>query len=254
MQLSDILPATIWQILFVFIRVGAATMMLPGFGEAYVPGRMRIIFSMVLTLLIVPVVLDIIPPLPDNPLELFLIIAGEIAIGVFIGLIAQVLLSTLQTAGTIIAFMMSLANALAFNPATAQQSSTIGSFLGAVGLLLIFMGDLHHLMLAAVVDSYTLFIPGQMPPVGDFSEIMTRIVAGSFTVALQFSAPWILVGLIFYLGLGLLARLMPQVQIFFVAIPIQLLIGFALFLPVLALMGFTFLSYYQSTLERFLAP
>ena len=94
MQLSDILPATIWQILFVFIRVGAATMMLPGFGEAYVPGRMRIIFSMVLTLLIVPVVLDIIPPLPDNPLELFLIIAGEIAIGVFIGLIAQVLLST----------------------------------------------------------------------------------------------------------------------------------------------------------------
>ena len=254
MQLSDILPATIWQILFVFIRVGAATMMLPGFGEAYVPGRMRIIFSMVLTLLIVPVVLDIIPPLPDNPLELFLIIAGEIAIGVFIGLIAQVLLSTLQTAGTIIAFMMSLANALAFNPATAQQSSTIGSFLGAVGLLLIFMGDLHHLMQAAVVDSYTLFIPGQMPPVGDFSEIMTRIVAGSFTVALQFSAPWILVGLIFYLGLGLLARLMPQVQIFFVAIPIQLLIGFALFLPVLALMGFTFLSNYQSTLERFLAP
>jgi len=254
MQLSDILPATIWQILFVFIRVGAATMMLPGFGEAYVPGRMRIIFSMVLTLLIVPVVLDIIPPLPDNPLELFIIIAGEIAIGVFIGLIAQVLLSTLQTAGTIIAFMMSLANALAFNPATAQQSSTIGSFLGAVGLLLIFMGDLHHLMLAAVVDSYTLFVPGQMPPVGDFSEIMTRIVAGSFTVALQFSAPWILVGLIFYLGLGLLARLMPQVQIFFVAIPIQLLIGFALFLPVLALMGFTFLSYYQNTLERFLAP
>lgn len=254
MSLLEFLPGTVWQVLFIFIRVGSAVMMMPGFGEAYVPGRMRIVFGMVLTLLIVPVVLDVIPPLPADPLTVFVLVAGEIAIGVFIGLIAQILLATLQTTGTIIAFMTSLANALAFNPATAQQSSTIGSFLGALGLLLIFMGDLHHLMIAAVVDSYTLFVPGQMPPVGDFADIMVRIVAGSFTVALQFSAPWILVGLIFYLGLGLLARLMPQMQVFFVAIPIQLLIGFALFLPVMSLMGITFLNYFQNTMERFLVP
>ena len=101
----------------------------------------------------------------------------------------------------------------------------IGSFLTVVALLLIFSLDLHHLLLRATVGSYALFVPGEALPVGDFSEMISALFAKTFLLAFQISAPFVAVSIVFYLGVGLLARLMPQVQIFFVIVPLHVAIG-----------------------------
>ena len=177
---------------------------------------------------------------------------GEVLIGLLLGWIARFLLTAVEVAGMIIAFSISLANAQVFNPAFATQGSVVGAFLTVVALVLLFTSDLHHLMLIAVVDSYVLFVPGEIPPMGDVADLVTQLVARSFVIGAQIAAPFMFVGLIFYLGIGILSRLMPQVQIFFIAIPVQLLIGTVVLAIVLSAVMLYWLGNFQDGLMPFL--
>ena len=225
-MLQEIVPAGLFAFFLVFARVGAALMVLPGFGEAYVSSRFRLILALAISLVVVPFLVPLLPAAPSNPISLLLLLGGELVVGVFLGAIARVMLSALQIAGMVIAFQSSMANAFSFDPISAQQGALAGGFLTTVGLLLVFVTNMHHLMLGAVVDSYAVFTPGVLPPLGDFSDAFTRIVARAFVLGLKIAAPFIMIGLMFSLGVGLLARLMPQVQVFFIAMPLQITVGF----------------------------
>lgn len=225
-MLQDLLAGSLFAFLLVFARVGSAVMALPGFGDAYVAPRLRLTIALAISLAATPIASPLLPAMPAAPVALFLLLGGEIVIGIFLGLIGRLLMSGLQVAGMVIAFQTSLANAFTTDPVSAQQGALAGTFLTVTGLLLVFVTDLHHVMLRAVVDSYFLFEPGVMPPVGDFSEAVARIVALSFVLGLKIAAPFIAVGLLFSLGIGVLARLMPQVQVFFIAMPLQIALGF----------------------------
>ncbi len=224
-MLDQILPAEIFVIMLIFVRVGAATMLLPGYGEPFVSPRLRLLLALMVSLVVAPALSESLPKMPESATLLALLILGEAVIGVFIGTVARMFLAAMTTAGMLIGYMSSMANALTNDPSAAQQGSIAGSFLTLIALLTIMTLNLHHMLLMAVVDSYDLFIPGQVPPVADFSEMITRTVAETFLLAFQIAAPFVIVGLIFYLGLGLLGRLMPQMQVFFVAMPLQILLG-----------------------------
>jgi flagellar biosynthetic protein FliR len=99
-------------------------------------------------------------------------------------------------------------------------------FLGLLGVTLVFATDLHHVFLRALVDSYSLFNPGAPLAVGDITQLGVRAVGDSFRIALQMTAPVIFAGLIFRIGLGVLSRLIPQIQVFFVAMSVNVLGGF----------------------------
>ena len=114
--------------------------------------------------------------------------------------------------------------------------------------MLIFATNLHHLMLRALFDSYVLFAPGTLPPVADFADLAVRYVSSAFRVGVQIAAPFIVYGLVFYISLGLLARLMPQLQVFFIAIPLQILLGLVLLAIVLPPGVLWFLDYFEGTL------
>jgi flagellar biosynthetic protein FliR len=198
---------------------------LPGFGESYVSPRARLILALAVALLVTPLVSASLPEEPAVASVLLALLAGELFIGLFIGTLARVLMSALITGGMVMAYMSTMANALVNDPASQQQGSIIGAFLNMTALVAIFALDIHHLMLAAVVDSYIVFPPGQVPPMGDFAELMSQTVARSFLLAMQIAAPFVVAGLVLYLGIGLLSRLMPQVQIFFAAMPLQIMKG-----------------------------
>jgi flagellar biosynthetic protein FliR len=110
------------------------------------------------------------------------------------------------------------------------------------------------MMLIAIVDSYSVFVPGATLPIGDFSDTAARVLGHSFAVAMQIAAPFIVMGMLFYLGLGLLARLMPQVQVFFIAIPIQLFLGFLVMAATLSAGMMWFLGSFQNTFQSILLP
>lgn len=253
-MLATLLPAEVFTILLVFVRIGAAVMLMPGIGDPYVAARARLLLALLIALLAAPTVAADLPALPDSTVSLVLLIVGEVIIGLFIGSIARFFMAALTTAGMIIAYSASLANALTNDPTAAQQGSVIGSFLTVVALLLIFSLDLHHLLLQATVSSYALFVPGEALPVGDFSEMISTIFAKTFLLAFQISAPFVAVSIVFYLGVGLLARLMPQVQIFFVIVPLHVAIGLVVLFFSLPVIMHWFIMNLEEAVMPFVAP
>jgi flagellar biosynthetic protein FliR len=129
----------------------------------------------------------------------------------------------------------------------------VGSFLSILGITLIFATDLHHMVIAALNDSYTLFKPGEIPIIGDVASLFSRTVTSAFRIGVQLAAPFLVFGLLFNLGLGVLSRLMPQMQVFFVGMPLSILIGFIILMLVVGAMMMTFTDYVESVLRQ-LAP
>ncbi len=233
-MLAAFLQGELFGYFLVFARLGAAIMLLPGFGEGFVSPRIRILLALAITFAVMPLVADGLPPLPGDILGLVVILFGEILIGLFIGTLARILLGALQSAGALVANFTNLSAAQVFDPSAAGMTTLPGSFLNLMALVLIFATNLHHVMLAALVDSYGAFPAGTAPPLEDFAESASRLVADGFALALQLSAPLLVVTMIMQIGLGLLARLMPQMQVFFVAMPLQILLGLAVFAVTLA--------------------
>jgi flagellar biosynthesis protein FliR len=248
------LSAEAFAAFLVFARVGMAVAVLPGIGEVYVSSRIRLILAGGLALLLAPTVRAQLPPEPGTPVEMLLLLGGEIGIGIFIGTATRMTLNALQTAGAIVGMQTSLSAALAFDPSTAQQGALTGSFLGAVALIVIFAGDFHHLMIRAIADSYTLFPPGQSWPTGDFAQAMVQLVSSSFSLGVRMAAPFVVFGVVFFLGLGLLARLMPQMQVFFVSQPAQILLGLILLAATLVASMSVFINSFEDALSIFIAP
>jgi flagellar biosynthetic protein FliR len=247
-MLNQLLPNDVFSLLLVFARIGSAVMLLPGFGEVFVPARARLGVALMLSLIVAPVVAQTLPALPADAVRMFLVVGGEIVVGLFIGAMARAMLSALHVAGVVIGFQTSLSNATFFDPANAQQGVLIAAFMNVIGVLLIFTANLHHLMLAGLVDSYSVFRPGDVMPLGDFSDAAVRVVGRSFDLGLQVAAPFVVVGLVFYVGLGLLSRLMPQIQVFFIAVPLQLVLGFLVMALTLSAAMLWFLDGFQTAI------
>ena len=221
-MLEELLRLNIFGFLLVFARVGTAIAFFPGFSASYFPMRMRLGAALAISFAAMPMIAADLPTPPSAVPDLGILIFGELTVGSFIGLMARVMIATLQTAGTVIALASAMSNALIQDPIAEQQSSTISGFLLTTGLVLIFVTDLHHLMIWTVVESYELFQPGKLLPMGDFTQLLGRRIADSFALGVQLAAPAIVLGLTYYIGLGLLGRLMPQLPVFFFGLPLQI--------------------------------
>ena len=176
-------------------------------------------------------------------------LGSELIIGIFFGALARMMVASLHIAGTIAGFQTSLSNAQLFDPMSSDQGSLIGSLLHVMGVFVIFAANLHYMMIAGLVQSYQLFVPGAPLPIGDMSAAAVRIMGQSFLIGMQIATPFIVSGMLFYLGLGLLARLMPQVQVFFIAVPIQLALGFIVLALTLSAGMMWFLGAFQNAFQ-----
>lgn len=254
MPLPQFLPAEIFVYMAVFIRLGAAFLVIPGFGEAVVPARLRLMMAIAITLIIVPIVRDTMPALPAGPGELIAFVATETAIGFFLGGMARLLVTTLDLAGTIISMQIGLSSAMIFNPALQSTGTLPGALLSLGGLVVILETNLHHMLLEGLVDSYTLFRPIDPLPIGDFSDTVARMIGTSFRVGVQIAMPFIVLSLLFTFALGLISRLMPSLQIFFISVPAQLAGGFLIIIVSLSAMMATFLTYFHETFVGLIRP
>ncbi|MEJ0067781.1 MAG: flagellar biosynthetic protein FliR [Pseudomonadota bacterium] len=249
-MLERLLTGEVFTFLLIFSRTGSAMILLPGFGEAYVSIRVRLLLAFAFSVVVAPVVSPHLPPLPASPVALILLLGSEIGVGLFIGSIGRIMITGLETAGTLVSFQIGLSTASVFNPLISDQSQLTSVLISIVGMVLLFETDLHHMMLRAMVDSYTLFTPGALPPIGDFTETITRLVSRSFLIAMQIAAPFLVVSTMMYLALGLTSRLMPQLQIFFLALPLQIGLGFLLLTMTISSIMLWFLNNFSDVNEH----
>lgn len=229
----ELLPSVAFVYMLIFSRIGTILMLMPALGESSFPARVRLVFALALALVLYPVVVNDYPPIPQDFGTILRLLVGEMAVGFLIGLTTRFITGCMQIAGATIAFQIGLGFAQNIDPTQGIQGALFASFLSMLGITLIFATDMHYLFLGAIRDSYFLFHPGATLPVRDAALMAVETFAGTFKVGIQIAAPFIAFGLVFYLGLGVLARLMPQIQIFFVAMPANIMIGFLLLALVL---------------------
>jgi len=247
------LSGTVLIYLLVFARVGSMLMLLPNIGEAGIPSRVRLLLALAISFCLAPGVAGTYHDLaPKNSMALTLLIAQEVTVGILIGAIARIIMSALNVAGNLIATQTGLAYAQTLDPTQNTQGASMGNFLSLLGTLMVFLTNLHHLAIGAVAGSYRMLPPGGALPTGDMAQLTINLVSGSFALGFQLAAPFLVFGFAVYAGLGILARLMPQLQIFFVAVPINIACGFLIFLAMLGAMMTIFLNFYAAQMAVFL--
>jgi flagellar biosynthetic protein FliR len=240
----SLLPALGVAFMLAFARIGAMVMLLPGFGEIFIPVRIKLAIALLLTLIILPLHRDAYHVDMQSITPLAVLMVHEIIIGVVLGATARVTLAALQVAGSIIAQQLGLGFVTSIDPTQGQQAALMGNFLTLLGIALLFATDSHYLVIAALNDSYKIFSPGELMPSGDVAALATRAFAAAFKIGLQLSAPFLVFGLVFNIGLGVLARLMPQMQVYFIGVPLSILIGFMILAAVLVSMMGIYMDYF----------
>jgi flagellar biosynthetic protein FliR len=239
--------------LLVFSRVGAMVMLLPGFGTMGVPARVRLVLALAIALVLTPTVQSAYPAAaPTTVTQLTLLILEEVTCGLLVGAMAAIIMSSLQVAGFFISSQIGLSYAQTIDPTQNTQGAVVGNFMTLLGVVALFATNMHHLAIGAIAGSYRLLPPGAALPVSDMAQLVIRLVSGSFALGFQLAAPFLVFGFAVYAGLGLLARLMPQLQIFFLAIPINILCGFVIMLALLGSIITVFLNYYSTSMAIFL--
>lgn len=252
MQLLPLLPGEIFAYALVFARLGTAMIVLPGFGEQFLPARVRLAVALVLTAAVAPLVRDRMPDMPAAMLHGLGLVGIEMAYGFFIGISARLILASLHIGGYVISFLSGLSYAQSVDPTQGGQGGLVSALLTLTGVLLLFVTGAHGIMLAAVKDSFEYFPPGSVPPVDSFTSTIVTLVSTAFAVGLQIAAPFIVYGLVFYIGLGLLQRINPQVQLFFIAIPLQMLFSMVILMVIFSAAMLWFLSSFESGFAQFL--
>jgi flagellar biosynthetic protein FliR len=243
------LPQTAFFYLLIFSRVGTILMIVPALGEQTIPARLRLSFALVFSLMLYPVVSRYLPALPQDLIGMAAPVIHEIVVGLIIGLIARIAVSGTVTAGSVIAYQSGLSVAQAADPANGGvQGALIGAFLSMLGVTLIFATDLHHVAIMAIRDSYMIFSPGEPLMPGDVAQVAVEAVASAFVIGVQMSAPFIVFGLVFNLGMGILSRLMPQLQVFFIAMPATVGVGLIIMALLISTMMGLYLMHFSDTL------
>jgi flagellar biosynthetic protein FliR len=204
--------------------------------------------------LTLPLVKSGLPAEPSTPAAMTWLIVSELLIGAFFGALVQTVMGTLQLAGEVIAQSTGLTNALVDDPVTEEQSAIVIGLLDLVAVIMIFITNSHALLISAAVDSYSLLHPGGELFTGDMLSIASTLLNQSFSMGMRLAAPFLVFELVFQISSGVLARLSPQLNIYFVAMPAQIALGLTILMITLPTMMLVFLHYFDDTLHVLLAP
>ncbi len=223
--LADISQTWLWHACLIFLRVGAAMSLIPGFGEQSVPVRVKLALAAGLTMALS----TMIAPVGGEPWEMHTLtrfLVTETVAGLLFGVVLRLFVMTLQTAGTIAAQSTSLSQILGN---AGEPMPAIGHLFVIAGLALAMAGGFHIKIVLYLAQSYDLLPAGQLPTPALVSEWGTARVAAMFSLAFRLAAPFVIVALLYNLTLGVINRAMPQLMVSFVGAPLITLGGLALF-------------------------
>ncbi|WP_114395297.1 flagellar biosynthetic protein FliR [Oleisolibacter albus] len=251
LPLTQLLTAEIYGFLLVLVRVGAALSMLPGFGEMAVPLRARMAAAIAVSLALSAIVPGLPAVPPDAPSDLLRQLFGELMAGAVLGVGARIIFGALQMAGQLISQTVGLSSIFAQPGLGFEAGSVLGSYLMLGGLVLIFVTDLHLAMITALVESYRLMPPAVLPSMGMLAKLTVETVSTAFRMAVQFSGPFLVLGFVYNVGIGLVNRAMPQFAVYFIGLPVSILGGLVVVALTIGVVATTFLAGFGDWLHRF---
>jgi len=217
----------------VLTRISAFFVVLPLFGWKAIPVQIKaaatIILSFFFYLIAPPANLDHTPTL-----MIILLLAGEVIYGGALGLVIALLFAVVRLSGDIIEEQMGLTMAEILDPLTENESGPFASLMEMVFVLLFLSANGHHLFLLVLSRSYEAFPPGTIPTISLLAGGVISTSAAMFIAGLRLAAPMLAAFLLLMVALALLARLVPEMNILFVSMPVRIVLGIflaAVFLP-----------------------
>ena len=233
----------------VLARVGAAMALLPGLGEAVAPAVVRIGFALSITILLVPTLQPMMPPIPAAGLSLGLMIASEVVTGLWFGWVARMIALGLPVGAQFIGYMIGLSNVLQPDAELGAQTSALGKLFEIAAPVLLLLSGLYRLPLTALSGLFQLIPSGHILPAADSTEVAIHAVGAGFSLALQLASPFVVIAIVWHLAMGLIARTVSRMQIYFVSMPGQIITGLAL----LAIMANGIVLAWRESAQAFLS-
>ncbi len=173
------------------------------------------------------VALDL-PSMYGNIFLLFKYSIFEVIVGLMIGLTARIYFFALDVVGNLIGMQSGLSAASFFDPNQHGQVAIFSTFLNLVAIASFLASDVHHILIKGILDSYKKFNIGEMINIGDVANIFSQSVNNSFVLALKISSPFLVSNIAIHVGSGVLSRLMPNLQVFFILTPVQIAVTFGI--------------------------
>ncbi|MGP7817490.1 flagellar biosynthetic protein FliR [Niallia sp. 01092] len=222
--------------LLIFVRVTSFFLMLPLFSYRTIPSSHKIGLGFFLSIIMF---INMDPPSISIDGIYYLLIIKEALIGLLIGFLAYMLFSAVQTAGGLIDFQMGFAIANVIDPQTGAQSPLTGQYLYTIALFFLLSVNGHHLLLDGVFYSYQ-FIPLNQVWIAFGDENLIAFIIKSFalmfTIAFQMSIPVVASIFLVDIGLGIVARTVPQLNIFVVGVPVKIIAGLIIMMIVMGVL------------------
>jgi flagellar biosynthesis protein FliR len=214
----------IWLFALLLGRAGGLVAMAPFFGERLVPRKVRILLVAAFAFLMAPLATTL-PAVPQGLGDLVTAMVGEIAVGVAMGFLGRLTLLSFSVAGEIISFQMGFAMAAMMDPMQPYRQTVMGRWmwLAAMTLFMAFGG--HHILLRALAATVQTMPPGTAFLDSGIVAAMTRSCADTFNTGMRIGAPALGILLITSTALGILARSVPQMNVFIVGFPLKITAG-----------------------------
>ena len=214
--------------MLILARVGAAMVFLPGLAETSAPATVRIGLAFAITLLLAPELQALVPPLPDAGVDLALMVINEVITGLWFGWTTRLIALALPVAAQFIGYLIGLSSVLQPDVELGSQSGVLGKLFALAAPVLWLLSGLYHYPLMALVGLFQIIPPGHILPAGDSVAAAVQAVGRCFSLALQLASPFVVTAVVWHLAMGLTGRIVSRLQIYFVSVPGQILMGLAL--------------------------
>jgi flagellar biosynthetic protein FliR len=219
-----------WALGFMLVlaRIGAAMAVLPALGETAPPAMVRIGLALSIAILLLPTVEPAIPPVPEASLQAAGMIASEVVTGLWFGWLARMVALTLPTAAQFIAYLLGLSSVLQPDAELGAQSTVLASLTNIAAPLILLVSGLYALPLEALAGLYRLIPPGTPMPTADTTDAVVKAATQALLLAMRLASPFVVASIVWHVTIGLIGRLVPRMQIYFVSMPGQILGGLLL--------------------------
>ena len=236
MSLAELLQWNLALFLLILGRWGGMIMLAPVFGARGVPAEVRVALTTGFAVVLYPLIFATHPVIPDELLAYAALMVKEVFVGLTIGFVIYAMMAILQGAGQVIDFKIGFHMGASIDPVYGSQTPMMGNFQIILATMFLLASNLHHYLIAAMVKSYAyISINPSFTPIS--GAYFTKLLAQVFTLSVQMAAPIIGAILVTDIGVGLLVRTVPQLNIFSIAFPVKIIVGFIVLYFMLTFFG-----------------
>ncbi len=238
--------------LMILLRISSAMIVFPVFNSLYIPTPAKIGISLVLSLIISPLVISSQMVVPEIVAQIIFVLVKEVLVGLVLGFLASMIFACVELAGQLVSMQMGFGIVNVYDPQTSRQIPIVGQFYLYLAMMVFLAIDGHHFLIEGLYKSFQVIPPSTATFRVGIVDLHMSVAADIFVAAIKIGAPIIVSLLLTSVALGLVARAVPQMNVFFVGMPLKIAMGLAAMAISLPLFAYFFTSVYHKFQTDFL--